>query len=103
MPDSLVLLSAHAVLSTKELEDAAKWLLVFITRYSIVTGLDDPGGMENIFYALARDIRKSMARENVDAKDKVKETRTLIKAALVKNVPTDENGERCRQTVNSGT
>ena len=56
-----VLLSAHAVLSTKELEDAAKWLLVFITRYSIVTGLGDPGGMENIFYALARDIRKSMA------------------------------------------
>jgi hypothetical protein len=83
-----VLLSAHSVLSTKELEDTAKWLLVFITRYSIVTGLD-PGGMENIFYALARDIRTTMAGEG-NAKDKVKKTRNLIKTTLAKNVPTDD-------------
>ena len=84
-----VLLSAHSVLSTKELEDTAKWLLVFITRYSIVTGLD-PGGMENIFYALARDIRKAMVGATLDNKDKVKEVRTLIKTTLVKNAPTDD-------------
>jgi len=84
-----VLLSVHSVLSTKELEDTAKWLLVFVTRYSIITGLD-PGGMENIFYALARDIRKSMADSASDAKDKAKEARTLIKTTLVKNAPTDE-------------
>jgi hypothetical protein len=84
-----VLLSAHSVLTTKELEDVAKWLIVFVTRYSIVIGLD-PGGMENIFYALARDIRKSMAREKMDEKDKIKETRTLIKTTLAKNAPTDE-------------
>jgi hypothetical protein len=82
-----LLLSAHSVLSSKELEEAAKWLLVFITRYSIVIGLD-PGGMENIFYALARDIRTTMA----GAKDKAsltKETRNLIKTTLMKNAPDD--------------
>jgi hypothetical protein len=84
-----VLLSVHSVLSTKELEDTAKWLLVFIARWSIVAGLD-PSGMENIFYALARDIRKSMERANVDAKDKTKETCALIKTTLTKNAPTDD-------------
>lgn len=83
-----VLLSVHSVLSPNELEETAKWLLVFITRYSIIIGLD-PGGMENIFYALARDIRKSMAA-SVNGKDKVKERRALIKTALVKNAPADE-------------
>lgn len=83
-----VLLSAHSTLSPKELEETARWLLVFITRYSIVVGLD-PGGMENIFYALARDIRKTAGGKG-DEKDKVKETRNLIKTTLAKNVPTDE-------------
>jgi hypothetical protein len=83
-----VLLSAHSALSPKELEETAKWLLVFVTRYSIVIGLD-PSGMENIFYALARDIRKTMAGKG-EEKDKVKETRNLIKTTLTKNVPTDE-------------
>jgi hypothetical protein len=83
-----VLLSAHSVLSPKELEETAKWLLVFITRYSIVIGLD-PSGMESIFYGLARDIRKIMAGTG-NAKDKVKEARSLIKTTLMKNVPTDE-------------
>jgi len=81
-----VLLSAHSVLSTKDLEDVAKWLLVFITRYSIVIGLD-PGGLENIFYALARDIRKAMNDAKPDDKDKVKTTRVLVKGTLVKNAP----------------
>jgi len=83
-----VLLSAHSALSPKELEETAKWLLVFITRYSIVIGLD-PSGMESIFYALARDIRKAMAGTG-NAKDKVKGARSLIKTTLMKNVPTDE-------------
>jgi hypothetical protein len=83
-----VLLSAHSVLSTKDLADVAKWLLVFITRYSVVVGLD-PGGLENIFYALARDIRTTMNGAKPNDKDKVKETRALIKGTLSKNAPDD--------------
>ncbi len=84
-----VLLSAYTVLTPKELEDIAKWLLVFITRYSIVIGLDS-GGMENIFYALARDIRKSMGAATTADKAKVKDTRSLVKKILIDNAPTDE-------------
>jgi hypothetical protein len=95
-----VLLSAHSVLSPSELKDTAQWLLVFITRYSIVVGLD-PGGMENIFYALARDIRKTMAAAATatTAKDKAaitNATRTLIKATLSKHVP---NNEQVKESV----
>lgn len=77
------------MLPTKELKVTAQWLLVFITRYSIVIGLDS-GGMENIFYALARDIRKTMAATDKDKTALVKETRNLIKATLFKNVPNDD-------------
>jgi hypothetical protein len=90
-----LLLSAYSVgLSKKELEPIVKWILVFVTRYSIVVGFDS-GGMENIFYALARDVRKSMGatNEKTTPKDRaniISATLNVIKETLVKNAPTDE-------------
>jgi hypothetical protein len=81
-----ILLSVRSVLPLEELETIAKWLLVFVVRYSIVVGLDS-SGMETIFYALARDIRG-----NIQAGGKEKQVstvRTLIKKQLVKNAPSD--------------
>jgi hypothetical protein len=88
-----ILLSVHSVLPLSELAAAAKWLLVFAVRYSIVIGLDS-GGMENIFYALARDIREKMKASAglADGKEKaglIKAARALIKETLMKNVPSD--------------
>ena len=83
-----VLLSAHSTLPPKQLGEIAKWLLVFITRYAIVMGLD-PSGMENIFYAIARDIRSVMSGTG-NANDKIKDTRILVKAALMKNAPSND-------------
>ena len=67
---------------------------MFVARYSIVIGLDS-GGMENIFYALAQEIRdkmKAIARDT-PAKEKaaiIKATRSLVKQTLVKNAPSND-------------
>jgi uncharacterized protein DUF262/uncharacterized protein DUF1524 len=52
-----LLLSAHSVLETSGLERVVKWLLVFVTRYTIFLSLD-PSGLENTMFSLAKDIRK---------------------------------------------
>lgn len=88
------LLSSYLALPLAELEATAKWLLVFVVRYSVVIGLDS-GGMENIFYALARDIRKKMGSltEKATSKERaaaVLSTRNHIKETLVKNAPSDD-------------
>lgn len=89
-----LLLSAYGVLPKKEFGTVVKWVLVFVARYSIVLGFDS-GGMENIFYALARDVRKSVAgmNEKTSPKDLAiiyGGTLTLIKNTLAKNAPTDD-------------
>lgn len=89
-----LLLSVYSVLPLSELEDVAKWVLVFVARYSIVIGLDS-GGMENIFYALARSVRENTqaAKDEKGEKGKaaiIKAARTLIKETLVKNAPSDD-------------
>jgi hypothetical protein len=88
-----LLLSVHSVLPLSELETIAKWLLVFVARYSIVIGLDS-GGMEDIFYAMAKDVREKMKPfdELTDAKERanlIKATHSLIKQTLIKSAPTD--------------
>jgi len=51
-----LLLSAHALVTPVDLEKITRWLLVFVTRYSIILGLDS-SGMESTLYSLAREIR----------------------------------------------
>ena len=59
-----LLLSAHTKFSNGDLEKIAKWLLVFVTRYTIIMALD-PSGLETVLYALARDTRTQPAVQNI--------------------------------------
>jgi hypothetical protein len=59
-----LLLSAHTKFSNSDLEKVAKWLLVFVTRYTIILGLD-PSGLETVLYALARDTRTQPVISNI--------------------------------------
>lgn len=78
------LLAAFPLMSGTDFETFAKWMLVFVARYSIIANFDS-SGLENVFFALARDIRSMMA----DAK-KAKQCMATIKTTLVKNAPSDE-------------
>jgi len=73
-----LLLSSHTLLTNKELESVAKWLLVFVTRYTIILGLD-PSGLETVLYALARDTRTQPKTAQL----------SNIKNTLVKRAPND--------------
>jgi Protein of unknown function (DUF1524) len=59
-------------------------MVVFVSRYSVIANFDS-SGLENVFFALARDIRAMMAD-----KKKAKQCMATIKATLVKNSPSDE-------------
>ena len=78
------LLAAFPLMSGTDFETFARWMLVFVARYSIIANFDS-SGLENVFFALARDIRAMMA----DPK-KAKQCMANIKATLVKNAPSDE-------------
>ncbi len=80
-PSLPVLMAVYSSLSTSELEKTAKLLLVFITQYSIFAKLDS-SGLENILFALARDIRGRLAKGGTP-----KECLALIKERLSKNAP----------------
>ena len=51
-----LLLSAHTILNNGDLEKVARLILVFVTRYSMLLGLD-MSGLENTLFELAREIR----------------------------------------------
>ena len=51
-----LLLSSYLFLQPSDFVNVCGWLLVFITRYSIISNID-PGGMETLLYKLARDVR----------------------------------------------
>src|SRR5258708_8061699 len=51
-----LLLSSYLRLEIKDFEKVVKWLLVFETRYSIVSNLDS-SGLETVLFQLAREIR----------------------------------------------
>jgi len=78
------LLAAFPLMTATDFETFAKWMLVFVSRYSIIANFDS-SGLENVFFALARDIRAMMA----DAK-RARQCMATIKATLVKNAPSDE-------------
>ncbi|MGD1154192.1 MAG: HNH endonuclease family protein [Syntrophales bacterium] len=82
-----LLLSAYRRLQPSDFVDVAKWLLVFITRYSII-GNRESSGMEDLLFSLAREIRNAVS----DSNDTIASKRAAqhIKQMLAKNAPDSE-------------
>jgi hypothetical protein len=74
-----LLLSAHTLLEAGELDKVARLVLVFVTRYSMLLGLD-MSGLENTIYGLAREIRGLPTKKIV----------SHIKSVLTLKAPNDE-------------
>ncbi|PYP82360.1 MAG: hypothetical protein DMF61_26630 [Blastocatellia bacterium AA13] len=55
-PSFPLLLSSYLLLQRPDFAKIAQWLLVFVTRYSII-GNQDSAGMEDLLYKLAREVR----------------------------------------------
>lgn len=83
-----LLLSAYTHFNASELEQLAKLLLVFVTRYSIIAKLDS-SGLETVLFSLARDLRAKMTSD----KPNVKTCLAHIKEILVKNSPNQDQIE----------
>ena len=80
-----LLMASYPVFHPTDLKTIVQWLLVFVTRYSIVVGLD-PSGLETTFFRLAREIRERMPNADANAKPCL----THIKETLVKQAPSDD-------------
>jgi len=78
------LLASYLMLCAADFEKVAKWLLVFVTRYSVIANLDS-SGLESVLFALARDIRQKMTTPET-----AKGCMTYIKDTLTKNAPSDD-------------
>lgn len=81
-----LLLSSYLVLQTADFVSIAKYLLVFITRYSIFANKDS-AGMEDLLFDLARTVRSAVKDENDKAGSK--QAAADVKAALAINAPDD--------------
>jgi pyruvoyl-dependent arginine decarboxylase (PvlArgDC) len=81
-----LLLSSYLLMQPGDFEKVVKYLLVFVTRYSIIGNLDS-SGMEDLLFRLARDVRSTVKDEG----DKVgsKNAIDAIKQALFANSPND--------------
>ncbi len=96
-----LLLSTYKYLPLQEFDKLVRLLLVFVTRYSVVSKLD-PSGAETVMFALAIQARKKLAEviakkksgTGVDAvtleSGDVKETLVFLKTELRKEAPTDD-------------
>ena len=83
-----VLLSGYLLLKPKDFESLARFLLVFITRYSII-GNRNTAGMENLLFKLAREIREKVsAPQDMHTSDQAIKH---IKDSLKVNTPDDDN------------
>lgn len=82
-----LLLSSYLVLQPTDFEKVAKYLLVFITRYSIIGNLDS-AGMEDLLFKLAREVRGMVKDEN----DKTGSQQAVahVKDSLASNAPDDD-------------
>jgi hypothetical protein len=83
-----LLLSALQNFPLDEFAKLCQWLLVFVTRYSVIANLDS-SGLETVFFDLARQIRSMMAEEAGKAKSSVANCATHVKNTLIKNAPSD--------------
>lgn len=77
-----LLMAVYSTLSTSELASVTKYLLVFVTQYSIIVKLDS-GDMETALFKLARDVRARVA-----ANDSAKSILSSIKKSLSAQAPT---------------
>jgi hypothetical protein len=82
-----LLLSSYLMLQPKDFEKVAKYLLVFITRYSIIGNLDS-AGMENLLFRLAREVR-AMASDP-DDKRASGQAAAHVRDSLSANAPDDD-------------
>lgn len=82
-----LLLSSYYHFEASDFEKIAKWVLVFVMRYSVIAN-QDPAGMETIFYNLARDTRAALS--DLPPREKSKCLKH-IKDTLVKASPTDDS------------
>ncbi len=79
-----MMLSSYRLFEPNDFEKVLRFMLVFVVRYSVVSGLDS-GGMETVFFSLAQEIRAKMT----DPK-KAKEVLGIVKETLVQNSPSDD-------------
>ena len=82
-----ILLSSYKLLQPQEFIRVAKYLLVFVTRYSIIGNLDS-GGMEDLLYKLARDVRSMVKDEN--DQEGSKQAIAHVKDSLAVSAPDDD-------------
>ncbi len=80
-----LLMAGYTRFTSADLETVSRWLLVFVTRYSIVMGLD-LSGLEATFFALGRDVREKLAVPDANPKSCLGH----IKETLIKRSPNDE-------------
>ena len=85
-PAMPLLLSSYLLLQPSDFERVTKYLLVFVTRYSIIGNLDS-AGMENLLFRLAREVRAGVKDEN--DKNGSKQAADNVKAVLTANSPDD--------------
>lgn|GEM_PF-1447884 len=81
-----LLLSSYLLLQPEDFVRVTKYLLVFVTRYSIIGNLDS-AGMEDLLFRLARELRATVKDENDKAGSK--HATDAVKAALSANSPDD--------------
>ena len=81
-----LLLSSYLSLNEADFADVARFILVFVVRYSII-GNRDSSGMEDLLFRLAREVR-TMA---VPARDKTVslQAKGHVKATLASHAPDD--------------
>lgn len=97
-----LLLSTYKYLPLQDFDKLVRLLLVFVTRYSVVSKRD-PSGAETVMFALAMQARQrlvdAVAKKksetgaeiiNLETGD-VKETLTFLKTELRKEAPTDDS------------
>jgi len=82
-----LLLSGYTVLQPADFVNVTRYLLVFITRYSIFAGKDS-AGMEDLLFDLARTVRNTVKDENDKAQSK--QAADTVKNTLSVNSPDDK-------------
>jgi hypothetical protein len=82
-----LLLSSYLVLPTKEFAKVAQYMLVFITRYSIIENKSS-SGMEDLLFRLAREVR-GMVKDK-DDKGACAQALKHVKESLANSTPDDK-------------
>jgi hypothetical protein len=95
-----LLLSSYRFFKASEFEKIVKWLLVFVSRYSILANLDS-SGLETVFFEMAREIRSKMdpnpTQAAANSKNQIQNNPNAstsclkyIRETLKKNAPSDD-------------